>query len=146
MKFIKSMWKWSILLQMTSSMKCIKRVPQPTHTAVVLGSYRILLLQQFPLKAYGRNYHIHLYFNFPEQLIGWSTRKTYNSRLGLHCNMAELHYRYEQSKATERQDGEQLGRQEAQCHSGVARWCCLSQQWPAELIKQCCWCTAKEAL
>lgn len=54
-------------------MKCVKRVPQLTHVTVLerlLSSYRILLLEQFPLKAYGRNYHNHLTFNLPEQLIG----------------------------------------------------------------------------
>lgn len=40
---------------------------------VLLGSYRILLLEQFPLKAYGRKYHSHLNFNLPEQFVGWST-------------------------------------------------------------------------
>lgn len=54
-------------------MKRVKRVPQLTHVAVLevlLGSYRILLLEQFPLKAYGRNYHSHLNFNLPEQFVG----------------------------------------------------------------------------
>ena len=35
----------------------------------------------------------------------------HTSRLSLHCNMAELHYRYEQSKAAGKQDRLQLGRQ-----------------------------------
>lgn len=53
-------------------MKYIKRVPQLTHVAVLevlLGSYCILL-EQFPLKTYGRNYQSHLNFSLPEQLIG----------------------------------------------------------------------------
>ena len=112
-------------------MKCVKRVSQLTHVAVLevlLGSYRILLLELFRLKAYGGTtivISISVSQNnlLDEAQVYHKKNLKHNSRLGLHCNMAELHYRYEQSKAAGRQDREQLGRQEAQRHRGVAYWC-----------------------
>lgn len=58
-------------------------------------------------------------------------------------HMGELHYRYNQSKTAGKQDGEQLGRWEAQCHS---RNNVLVLSLPAVTCKDnyCCWGTAKE--